>query len=79
MLLLLLLLLPLLNAERPQFACGTFEVWVAPTGLRRSLAFTRWGRPMAMAATAARLLLLCARGEIQVRGPAHGIEYLSVV
>ena len=48
--------------------------------LRRSLAsIVRRGGPMAMAATAARLLLLCARGAIQVRGPAHGIEYLSVV
>ena len=48
--------------------------------VRRSLAFiVRRGGPMAMAATAAGLLLLCARGAIQVRGPAHGIEYLSVV
>ena len=47
--------------------------------VRRSLAFiVRRGGPMAMAATAAGLLL-CARGAIQVRGPAHGIEYLSVV
>ena len=47
--------------------------------VRRSLAFiVRRGGPMAMAATAA-ALLLCARGAIQVRGPAHGIEYLSVV